>query len=124
MPPSNDRHDRVASLIQEQIATYIQHEANTDPLITVTRVTIAPDYRRATVFFTTIPDGREADAQVFLQRHGSDMRHYLKKQSNLKYIPHLEFMLDVGERHRQHMDEVVNRIHNEETQRKHEKTDE
>ncbi|KXK00345.1 MAG: Ribosome-binding factor A [Parcubacteria bacterium OLB19] len=46
-----DRHQRVESLIRELVAAFIQQEANTDPLITVTRVTSSPDYRRMTVFF-------------------------------------------------------------------------
>ncbi len=102
-----DRHDRATSLIKEVIATYVQQEANTDPLITITRVTISPDYRKATIFFTTLPDGREADASVFLKRNATDMRQYLKKKTNLKFIPHLEFSVDYGERHRQHIDEIV-----------------
>jgi len=107
---SNDRHQRVESLIHELAATYIQHEANTNPLITVTRVSTAPDYKNVTIFFTTIPEGREVDAQIFLKRHASELRHSIKKKSNLKIIPHLEFALDVGERHRQHIDDVFREI--------------
>lgn len=114
MDNTNDRHIRVASLIKEQAAAFIVREANHDPMITVTRVGIAPDYRRATIFITTIPEGRENDALIFLKRFAGDFRQYLKKKSNLKIIPHIEFDLDVGERHRQHTDEVFNRIQNNE----------
>lgn len=105
-----DRHDRVASLIRELAAGFIASEANSDPLITVTRATTSPDYRRVTVFVTTIPDSKEADALVFLKRHGSDFRDYLKKKSNLKFIPHVDFEIDYGERHRQHIDEIARDI--------------
>ena len=105
-----DRHQRVESLIRELVASYIQQEANTDPLITVTRVTSSPDYRRMTVFFTTIPDGREDDAIIFLKRAGGDLRAYVKKKSNLKIIPFLEFSVDYGERHRQNIDEIAREI--------------
>lgn len=104
---SIDRHERVATLIQSQAATFVQHEANTNPLITITHVSVAPDYRRATIFFTTIPDDKEKSAQVFLQRTAGTLRQQIKRNCNLKIIPHLEFALDVGERHRQHMDEIV-----------------
>lgn len=102
-----DRQTKVASLITEMAATYVQHEANTDPLITITRTTVSPDYRKATIMFTTIPSGKEKDAEIFLHRHAGELRRYLMKKIKIKIIPHLEFMLDVGERHRQHMDEVV-----------------
>ena len=102
-----DRHDRVVSLIKEMAATFIQHEANTDPLITITKVTTSPDYRNVTIYFTTIPSGRENDALIFLKRNGRELRHYIKKHSNLKIIPNIDFDLDVNERHRQHIDELV-----------------
>ncbi len=101
-----DRHDRVASLIRELTAKFIQQEANTDPLITITNTTTSPDYRRVTVFYTTIPEGKEAEAQIFLTRSGSELRGYIKKNSNLKIIPFIEFSVDYGERHRQHIDEI------------------
>lgn len=106
----SDRHVRVESLIRELVAAFIQHEANTDPLITVTRATTAPDYRRVTIFFTTIPAGREEDALIFLKRCGRELRGYIKKKSNLKIIPYIEFMVDYGERHRQHIDEIAHEI--------------
>ena len=104
---NGDRHVKVASLIKEIAATFIEQEANTDPLITVTRVSTSPDYRNATVYVTTIPDGREEDALVFLKRSGREMRRFLMKKSNLKIIPNIDFAIDYGERHRQHIDELV-----------------
>jgi ribosome-binding factor A len=107
----SDRHDRVGALLCELAATFIQQEANTDPLITVTRADISPDYRRATIYFTTIPDNREADALAFLKRSGSNLRSFIKqKKANLKQIPFFDFAIDYGERHRQHIDEVAREI--------------
>lgn len=107
----SERHDRVESLLRELVATYVQGEANTDPLITITHVDASPDYRNATVFFTTIPEGKETDAEIFLRRRGSELRRFVMKKSDLKIVPHLSFMLDVGERHRQHIDDITNEIH-------------
>ena len=101
-----DRHDRVESLLRELVASFVQQEANPDPLITITHADTSPDYRKVTVFFTTLPDGREEDALIFLKRMASEMRSYIKKKSDLKIIPHLEFSVDFGERHRQHIDDL------------------
>ena len=114
----SDRHLRVVSLIRELAATYIRLEANADPLITVTNVTTSPDYSQMTVYFTTIPAGREADALVFLKRGGGEMRGYIKKHSNLKIIPFIEFSVDYGERHRQHIDEIARGIEDSSTKDK------
>ncbi len=105
-----DKHDRATSLIREVVATYIRNEANTNPLITVTSVTVSPDYRKYTVYFTTIPDGREQDALIFLKRSATDIRNFVKKNTSLKIIPHLDFAVDYGERHRQHIDESARDI--------------
>jgi ribosome-binding factor A len=110
-----DRHTQVANLIKEQAAKFIAAEANTDPMITVTRTDISPDYRQATIYITTLPEGREQDALIFLKRSGRELRRFVMKQSNLKIIPHLTFDLDVGERHRQHIDELVRETGTEST---------
>ena len=101
-----DRHTKVAALLTELAATYVRNEANTDPLITITRSNVAKDYKNATVFFTTIPTERQHDAQVFLKRSGGDLRRFVMKHMRIKHIPHIEFEIDYGERHRQATDEI------------------
>ncbi len=109
-PASFDRHDRATTLLKEVVARFVQREANTNPLITITNVSISPDYKRTTVFFTTIPDGREEDALIFLKRSATEMRQYIMDNSRLRRIPHLEFSLDYGDIHRQHIDEIAHEI--------------
>lgn len=106
----SDRHDRITSILKEQAARFIQQEANPDPLITVTGAYITPDQKRVTIFVTTIPEEREADALVFLKRNGTEFRHFLKKHSSLKMIPHIEFAIDAGERHRQNIDRIASEL--------------
>jgi len=107
---SFDRHERVNALVKDLAAAFIQIESNSDPLITVTSANISPNYRNATIFITTIPDGREEDALIFLKRHGGDMRTYIKKHSKFKTIPRIDFAVDAGERHRQHIDRIASEI--------------
>ena len=104
----NDRHHTVAEIIREQAALFVRNEANTNPLITITREDVAPNFRAAIILFTTIPAEREADALIFLQRHAREMRGAIKKNTSLKYLPLLSFAVDNGERHRQHIDELIN----------------
>jgi ribosome-binding factor A len=101
-----DRQTKVAALLSELAAKYIQQEANTDPLITITHADVSKDYKNATVFFTTIPENRQTDALVFLRRAAGDVRHYIRKHMRIKVIPHIDFQIDYGERHRQYTDEV------------------
>ena len=108
-----DRHDKVISLMKELSASFIRNEANPNPLITVTNVTISPDYKKTTIFITTIPDGGEDDALIFLKRKGRELRSYMKKHTNLRVIPHIEFEIDRGERHRQNIDKIARNIEEE-----------
>ncbi len=100
----NDRHQRVESLLRELAASFILTEANTNPLITITRADVSPDYRNVTIFFTTIPENKEQDALIFLMRYGREMRSFIKKKSDLKIIPSIKFSIDGEERVRQHED--------------------
>lgn len=108
-----DRHERMKSVLNEFVAQFIREEANTNPLITVTNITVTPNYRNATVFVTTIPEGKEADVLIFLKRKGTELREYIKKRARLKSIPHIDFEVDYGERHRQHIDALAQKIEKE-----------
>ena len=110
-----DRTIKVAARIAEAAAQFVLEEANTDPLITITRADVSPDNRNATIFFTTIPETKQDDALLFMKRSGTDLRHFLMKRLRLHHIPHLEFMIDYGERHRQHIDEIVRETGTEST---------
>lgn len=103
----SDRHQKLESFIRELTARFILTEANSDPLITITHVNISEDSRKATVFFTTIPEDREQDALIFMKRTATDLRDYIKKHSNMKMIPHLEFFIDGDERIRQHEEGLI-----------------
>lgn len=105
-----DRSDRMKSLLMEMIAKFIREEANTNPLITVSNLVVSSNNRDVKVLFTTIPDSGEKDALIFLKRKGTDLRNYIKKNGRFQYIPNIDFEIDYGERHRQHIDEVAQKI--------------
>lgn len=96
--------------MSELVANFIREEANANPLITVTRLDIAPNYRNITVFFTTIPESGQDDALIFLMRKGGALRGYVMKHSNLKIVPYFTFEIDFGERNRQLIDTIVSDV--------------
>ena len=117
-----DRQTKVATLLAELTAQYIQREANTDPLITITHATVSKDYANATIFFTTIPEEKQDNALIYLKRSAGDVRRYVMKHMRIKTIPHLEFQIDYGERHRQDTDVLFSEI--EANRKANENTDE
>ena len=111
----SDRSERALSVLQNLAADFVRLEANTNPLITVTRVDASGDFKHSTIFVTVYPAGEQNDATAikFLTRKATDFREYLKKHGAFKAIPHFSFEIDYGERHRQHIDEVAKQISDE-----------
>lgn len=110
----SDRSERALAILQSLAASFILEEANTSPLITVTRVTASRDFRNATVYVTCIPDDEDEAVISFLKRRGSDFREFIKERGRLKRIPFFDFAIDYGEKNRQHLDEVARRVEDEE----------
>lgn len=109
-----DRSDRARSILTSLVAQFIGEEANPTPLITVIRVEASSDFHRATIFVTVYPSNREEEAIHFLTRRGTDLREFLKKNGKFMRIPFFDFKIDFGEKNRQHIDEVAQRIKKEE----------
>ena len=103
----NNRQEHVAEELRHQAAQFIATEANRTSLVTVTRVTVSPDLKKATVYVTVLPDTEEQDVLHFLMRRGTDLRSYVSSKTNLRRLPFFEFAIDEGEKNRQRIDELL-----------------
>jgi ribosome-binding factor A len=92
------RPERVAEEFREVLAEEIPQLK--DPrvgFVTVTRVEVSPDLRRATIFYTVLGKDRDHRAtRAGLQSARSHLRAVLGQQVRLKFTPELEFEEDVG----------------------------
>jgi ribosome-binding factor A len=92
------RPERVAEEFREVLAEEIPRLK--DPrvgFVTVTRVEVSPDLRRATIFYTVLGKDRDHRAtRAGLQSARSHLRGVLGQQVRLKFTPELEFEEDVG----------------------------
>jgi len=102
-----DRNDKVANAIKELAALFLERENNRTSLITVISATVSPDLKRATIFITVLPTSKEADALNFVKRQLKDLREFLKKNLPIKIIPFLDVAIDLGEKNRQKIDELL-----------------
>ena len=102
-----DRNDKVANAIKELAALFLERENNRTSLITVISATVSPDLKRATIFITVLPSSKEADALNFVKRQLKDLREFLKKNLSIKIIPFLDVAIDLGEKNRQKIDELL-----------------
>jgi ribosome-binding factor A len=92
------RPERVAEEFREILAEEIPRLK--DPrigFVTVTRVHIGPDLRRATVYYTVLGENRDhRSTRAGLMSARSHLRSTLGHQVRLKYTPELDFEEDVG----------------------------
>lgn len=101
------RNEKVANLIKELAALFLAREDNKTSLITVTSATCSPNLTRATIFITVFPVTAEKDALSFVRRKRSELRELLKKSIPIKVIPFIDIAIDLGEKNRQKIDELL-----------------
>lgn len=107
MSEGNQRNEKVANQIKEIAAQFLERENNRSSLITVISVACSPDLKRATIFITVLPASKEDDALNFVKRNLGDLREFLKKNIQIKIIPFLDVKIDLGEKNRQKIDELL-----------------
>lgn len=101
---ASERQEKMNEELRKHAAMFIERESTSQSLITVTRVSISPDFKNATIFFTTLPESEENTALLFLQRKRPEIRDYLKKHLKTRIIPFIDIKIDEGERNRQKVD--------------------
>lgn len=104
---SDYRNEKIESHIRELAATYIEREAGPTSLITVTRVMMSPDNKRARIMITVLPRDKEQAAFGFIRRNLGELRKYITKGLKINPIPFLEVAIDEGEKNRQKIDELL-----------------
>lgn len=102
-----ERYDKVANYLKELTAQFLSRENNKTSLITVTYADCSPDLKKATIYITVLPTSKEKAALEFAKRKRPELREHLKKNMTTKTIPFIDIELDLGEKHRQRIDELL-----------------
>jgi ribosome-binding factor A len=104
---SEYRGEKIANHIRELAAIFIEREAGTTSLITVTRVELSPDNKKAKIMISVLPREKENAAYGFIKRNLGDLRKYVTKGLKINPIPFLDVEIDEGEKNRQKIDELL-----------------
>ena len=105
--PKSERQLKVEQEILHLVQDFFQRESSGLSMITVTRVDIAANMERGTVYITVLPESKEEAAINFAKRMRTDMRKYVMKRLPVKVIPFFEVEIDYGEKNRQQIDELL-----------------
>lgn len=101
------REQKIAARISEEAAKYFASESNRQSLITVTRTEVSSDGRTATIFISVLPESAEESVLSFARRSRSLLRKFVMTHLPVPHIPTLDVVLDAGEKHRQHIDDLL-----------------
>lgn len=112
----NQRIERINNLIRSEISAMIRRDLH-DPLIgfvTITEVDVSADLRHAKVFFSVLGDDEQVKASIKgLMRARKFINSRLAERIELRYIPHLRFVLDETAAKAQRMQQLLTQEHNE-----------
>jgi ribosome-binding factor A len=110
------RSDRVRAQIKHVLADEV--ERLRDPglgFVTITDVTLTPDLRRATAFYTVLGEPVVVAAtDDALKRATKHLRATVAKQVRLRYVPELELVPDPVPERAHRVDELIAKLHREE----------
>lgn len=102
------RQEKVAEQLRQYAAQFLAIESNRTSLVTVTRCSVSPDLKQATVYITVLPEDKEEAVLAFAKRKRSDLRTYVKNTIRIKQIPFFDIEIDKGEKSRQKIDDLLN----------------
>ncbi|MES2213686.1 MAG: ribosome-binding factor A [Patescibacteria group bacterium] len=103
------RNERISDILHGLGARFLSLNASPAALLTVTRVELSHDGKRATILFTVFPDSEQLQktALEFAKRKRSEFKEFIKDNSKLGRIPQMDFAIDLGEKNRQKIDSLL-----------------
>ncbi|KKS30822.1 MAG: Ribosome-binding factor A [Parcubacteria group bacterium GW2011_GWA2_43_11] len=104
---SQQRHTVLTQHLQELAAAYVNTQSNKTSLITITNTELTHSLDKITFYVSVFPETAEGPALGFLMRKRGECKKYLKEKSKMNHIPHVEFMIDEGEKSRRRVDELL-----------------
>jgi ribosome-binding factor A len=113
--PSYPRSRRLNAIVQEVLAEEV--ERLTDPrlaMVTITGVSVAPDMRHATVFFSTLDLTDLPQAQAGLKAAAPRLRSAIGREVRIKFTPELQFVPDQGVVQGERIDALLRELATEE----------
>lgn len=111
---SSRRQQQVSEFLREEISEIMRRELN-DPrlgLVSLTRVEVSPDIRRALVFVSVLGSEEEfRDAVAALNGASGFIRHVLKPRMHVRHIPEISFRADHSMQHAERIARTLRELH-------------
>lgn len=110
---SSNRIEKLNSLLQQLIGQIIlPYLSEQDGFATINKVETSRDGRWAKVW-VSIVGGDDNQIMKTIEKNIYDIQGELNRQVDLKLVPRLQFFLDTSPRYAQHINELIEEIHQE-----------
>lgn len=101
------RQEKMSKELKKIGSQFLSEISNRSSIITITRADIAPNFKNATFYVSIFPEDKEEEAFEFISRRTRDLRDFVKKNLKTKHIPQISFEIDLGEKNRQNIDQLL-----------------
>jgi ribosome-binding factor A len=104
------RQARVNDLLRRQLGLILEREFRDrlPALVTITEIRTSPDLRHAKVYASVLAERPVQDKAIELLHHMTpEIRQFLAGEVLLRYLPTLEFVLDLTAEYAQHIDDLI-----------------
>lgn len=116
-----NRVRRVEEMVKRVIGESLISEVRIpkEELVTVTSVDMSPDLRNARVFFSILAETEEEKQKIFqdLQSRRKKFRRIVGREIELRLVPTLKFEIDNTAEEAARIEELIQKIHQEERSR-------
>ncbi len=114
--PASSRPKRVAEAIRNELSLLLLQRVRDPRLggVTITLVEVAPDLKRAKVYYAVPEGGNENGVRSAMERARGFFRSHLAASINLRYTPELIFFQDRHNEEMERLEELFAQIHREE----------
>ncbi len=113
------KQKRLEGIIRKNLSEIIQFEVK-DPnigFVTITDVKVTNDHSFATVYVTFIGATNRKEAIAALERAKGFIRSELSQRLDIRRCPDLIFKIDTAEDNARHIDEIIEKIHQEDSRK-------
>jgi ribosome-binding factor A len=111
------RIERIAALIKEELARALTQKAR-DPrigFVTVTQVEVSEDLKFAKVFYSVLgTDEQKQKTAEGLEKARGFLQKDIAQNLNIRFTPHLNFILDPSLDEGMKIDAIIQKIHEQE----------
>ncbi len=114
---SSIRIERLNHTYQEEISMILMKEIKDENIkfVTITGVDVTNDLSFAKVYYTVLDDEKKSSMQEALEKAAPFIRKELASRIDIRHTPELRFIYDKTEDYGNHIDKIIDKIHEEET---------